>query len=370
MDIGIILLIAVVIIIICTLVYGMNKEKTPLNAADNQSNRTWIAIQKRPVLDYYNRGRFQREDSYIVLDVETSGLDPAINEVIQIAAVKYIGSNEPESFVTYVKPKNPISPGASFVNHIFDYTVRNAPSFSEIQKDFLHFIGDLPIVGYNVGFDMKFINTELGFELPNWAIDVLPAARRNFELPNYKLETLKNCLDLKYQSHDALGDCFTTNAIYQKCLKLQDLEERLNQNFSSKPKLNTPDTYHRDIDAIPPKYQEMYDRVIAILGNGGKDLTCIRYDGTKDEQIFKILIGFEIVVLFRFSARLSYCLVNVPATDFHKICTGVDISVPSQVEGGTQRTRVKYENIDTVNKIATAILASYDNAKSCYEISE
>lgn len=340
-----------------TQIYSSSDPRTP--------DRQISAYQRRAVISDYNRGRFQMQQEYVVVDVETSGLDPAISDVVQIAAVKYKKGEEPSYFVSYVKPRYPIPVSASKVNHIYDRTVENAPRFWEIRSRFLTFIGDLPLVGYNIGFDMKFINTELGYSLPNWAIDVLPAARNCFVLPDYKLETLKNHLKIERGSHNALDDCLTTNSVYLACL-----EEYSKPAERVKTKLLKSEEYTRGAlrCAIPSaRYSEIYEKVKSILQEAGKDIETLNCYESGDHTQFRVRVGYDVVVLFRFTVKLSYCLVHMGREAFEDAYSGLSTSKPSQEEGSSDEwVRISYTDISLLDTIKDAICLSYDVARSYY----
>lgn len=103
----------------------------------------------------------------VVLDVETTGLEPQLDRVVSVAAIKTdfsemasTGQTEVTAFAARVNPGIPISPQASAVHGIFDVDLADEPFFSAIAQELRDFIGDLPIVGHNIQFDKKFLNAE------------------------------------------------------------------------------------------------------------------------------------------------------------------------------------------------------------------
>ena len=373
MEFLIILLAVLAFVLLCLDSYFKSKRtqrpqqktqisSTQVSAAPISQTPTY---QRRRVISEYRHGSFQQKNEYVVIDVETSGLDPSIHEVIQIAAVKYKKGEKPAYFVSYVKPRYPIPVSASIVNHIYDSTVESAPRFLEIRSRFLDFIEDLPLIGYNIGFDMKFINTELGYSLSNWAIDVLPAARNCFDLPNYKLETLKNYLKIGRDSHNALDDCLTTNSVYLACL-----EEYSKPVARVKTKLMDGSEYVKGSGsrAIPSdKYKEIYEKVKLILQEAGKNIDSLNCLEDTDHAQFRIRLGYDVVALFRFSAKLSYCLIHMGQAEFEAAYPEISTTKPSQAEGNSDEwVRVSYQDISLLDTIKDAICASYDVARSCY----
>jgi len=95
----------------------------------------------------------------IALDLETTWLDKTQSEIIEVALVK-IDEQTFEVIETYqslVRPSTPIPEISSNITWIFDDDVKDAPAFSDIQKEISEFIWDTPILGHNVQFDKGFL---------------------------------------------------------------------------------------------------------------------------------------------------------------------------------------------------------------------
>lgn len=96
---------------------------------------------------------------YVVFDLETTGLSPNTDEIIEISAVKAEGGKVKETFSTLVNPGRPIPREASMVNGITDDMVAGAPKLPEAIKEFSEFIGKQVLVGHNIrSFDLKFLS--------------------------------------------------------------------------------------------------------------------------------------------------------------------------------------------------------------------
>ena len=103
----------------------------------------------------------------IVLDVETTGLEPQEDRIVSIAAINAdfreaarTGQVRGDYFQARVNPGRPIPAAASKVHGIKDHDVADDESFANIAQQLRDFIGDLPIVGHNVQFDKRFLNAE------------------------------------------------------------------------------------------------------------------------------------------------------------------------------------------------------------------
>ena len=107
-------------------------------------------------VDYLLRPRGQDLRKYVAVDVETTGRY-LTDEIIEVSAVKFVDGYPKESFNQLVKPSELIPAEATEINNITNEMVRNAPKISEVVKLFDEFIGDWPIVGHNLRFDLRFL---------------------------------------------------------------------------------------------------------------------------------------------------------------------------------------------------------------------
>ena len=93
---------------------------------------------------------------YVVFDLETTGISPKTDEVVEISAVKVEHGKVTDEFSTLVNPKRRIPYGASRVNGITDDMVAEAPFFEQVLEEFLEFIEGFVLVGHNIArFDMS-----------------------------------------------------------------------------------------------------------------------------------------------------------------------------------------------------------------------
>lgn len=161
---------------------------------------------------------------FVIFDIETSGFKKECCDILEISALKVINGEIADTFSTLIKPKNRLSPEAMRVNGITYDMVKDAPNIGYALGNFLEFIANNPLFGYNVGFDKGFVNynlVKLGQkELTNEIIDVLPIAKKLLpHLPNHKQTTIANFFNIKTQgAHRALNDCVMLYYICQKLL--------------------------------------------------------------------------------------------------------------------------------------------------------
>lgn len=157
--------------------------------------------------------------SFTVIDVETTGLRPLHHRIIEFGAVRFDDGIRTATLSLLIQPERRIPQYVQKLTGIVDDDVTDAPLFPNVVEQILEFIEDVPLVGYNVGFDVSFLNTELERTgrpaLLNHAIDLLPVAASL--LPGSRsrgLSSLARELDVRVTgAHRALDDAETTASI-------------------------------------------------------------------------------------------------------------------------------------------------------------
>jgi DNA polymerase III epsilon subunit family exonuclease len=163
------------------------------------------------VLDFAEAAAAGKE--FAVLDVETTGTDPQMADLVEIAVVKVKGGKITDRWSSLVNPGRSII--GNQMHGITDADVKKAPKPADAAQQALKFIGDAQIVGHNVGFDLGFFEAALGdgtrFEQGRY-LDTLAIARDGYpDLENYKLPTLSSFFGLELaQNHRAAPDAEAT----------------------------------------------------------------------------------------------------------------------------------------------------------------
>ena len=108
-------------------------------------------------------------NTFVAVDIETTGLSPIKDKIIEIGALKVIDGTVIEKFDQLINPLIPIKDQISSLTGITDELVTNAPDITKVLKDFLEFAGDLPILGHNILFDysflkVNFMNLDISYE--------------------------------------------------------------------------------------------------------------------------------------------------------------------------------------------------------------
>lgn len=166
------------------------------------------------------------DGTFIVFDLETTGLNPASEEITEIAAVRVVEGEIRDSFQTYVNPHKPIPAEITELTGISDETVADAPDLDKAVPEFLKWAGEgqYPLVAHNAGFDMGFLRTacqRLGIEREFTSIDTLEMSRLMLpHMHKFKLNILAKELQVgPFEHHRASEDAAVLGRIYVKLLK-------------------------------------------------------------------------------------------------------------------------------------------------------
>ena len=180
-------------------------------AAGKPKSTPFLEAGTASVLDF-TKGA-EAGDEFVIVDVETTGTDPKMADLLEIAAVKVKGGKITDRWSTLVNPGRPIV--GNQMHGIHDADVKKAPKPAEAAQQALKFIGDSKIVGHSVGFDLGFLEAALAdgthFE-PGRYLDTLAIAREGYpDVENYKLETLSRFFGIDLaQAHRAGPDAEAT----------------------------------------------------------------------------------------------------------------------------------------------------------------
>jgi len=171
----------------------------------------------------------------VVIDTETTGLDPRKAWVVEIAALRLAGGDieAATSLRRRIRPPSPIPERATRVHGIDDVAVSDAPAFAEIWPEFTDFIADSVVIGHSIGFDLAVLKRECERASIRWvhprALDTgLLGAIVSPALADYTLETLASRLGVEVvDRHSALGDAVTAARVFLALLpKLRDRNVR------------------------------------------------------------------------------------------------------------------------------------------------
>lgn len=309
------------------------KENININTMSENANLRYSVIK-----DYNRTGAFP--NSFIVFDLETTGLNPENNQIIEIGAIKYIDGIEQERFHTYVNPEFHIPEEATRINGISDKTVKDAPNIHKAIKMFLDFINDSYLIAHNARFDMSFVQTQLNqlsFNLiDNKVIDTLSLSRQELnDLPNYKLITIKKYLNIEIGSHNALDDCYVTAQLYLYCRNKYEFK------YGVKTQLNT---------VLTDNEQAWLKELIEIYKNLGiEESEMYVYHASG----YLVINGGCRTTRIKLSKKMRYLLLHAPIS---KIKTELKCTEGCQSEGGAEATRVFIQHPEQIQYFKDFIL--------------
>lgn len=221
-------------------------------------------------------------NNYVVFDIETTGLDPEFDEIIEIGAVKIKDGIKIDTFNSLIKPEYEIDEFITELTGITNEMVENAPSIDEVLPKFMDFINDYIIIGHNVNFDINFIYDNLEelniSPITNDFVDTLRISRRLIpELKHHKLSDLANYFNIDTNgSHRSLKDVEITFEVLNNLNKMiiEKYENIDNFKDACKPKSHSG-IRASDITTNNTEFDEenmLYDKYVVITGTLGKML--------------------------------------------------------------------------------------------------
>ena len=161
-------------------------------------------------------------EDYTIVDIETTGLSPTKDEIIELSAIKVRNNQVVENFTTLVKPNGQINSYITSLTGITNDMVKNAPDIKQILPKFCNFVQGDCILGLNIAFDLRFLQYNLAkhydSSLNNSSLDTVKLARKFCpNLGSYKLSNLAAHFNVDAKGHHrALKDCEMTFNIYNK----------------------------------------------------------------------------------------------------------------------------------------------------------
>lgn len=201
-----------------------------MNAADKSDLKVIYGVEAYLIDDLGNavfspRGQ-NLDDTYVVFDIETTGLSKEKEMITEIGAVKVADGKIIERFSTFVNPQHPISAEITKLTGITDDMVKDAPTIENVLPEFLKFCEDTVLVAHNASFDTGFIRIAaeragLG-ELHHTIVDTLELARALLpELNKHKLDIVCEHLGVTLNGHHrAVNDAEATAEVFIKFLDM------------------------------------------------------------------------------------------------------------------------------------------------------
>ncbi|MFN4174863.1 MAG: exonuclease domain-containing protein, partial [Parachlamydiaceae bacterium] len=163
---------------------------------------------------------------FVCLDCETTGLDPKVDKVVEVAVMKFTCNEVLDSFETLIDPEMPIPSSSTEIHRITDDMVLGKPKLREVVDPLLKFIGNHPIVGHGVRFDIECLVEEaIRHKINhtvrnNKVIDTLRLARHYGESPINSLEQLRKHFNIPEEgAHRAMNDVIVNKEVFRHLCK-------------------------------------------------------------------------------------------------------------------------------------------------------
>lgn len=204
-------------------------------------------------------------DSYVCIDLETTGLNPKSDKIIEIGVVKVADHRVIEEWETFVNPGRMIGERITELTGICDKQLESAPAIEEVLPKLLEIVGDSVLLGHSVLFDYSFVkkaavNQRLSFEKEG--IDTLKIARKYLaDLESRSLSSLCKYYGISHNAHRALRDARATVELYGKLAEqFYDKEEAEGKKSLFRPKRLCYQA-KRDTPITIPQKEQLYKLV-------------------------------------------------------------------------------------------------------------
>lgn len=204
--------------------------------------------------------------SYVCVDLETTGLDPKRDKIIEIGAVKVVDGRVEETFQTLLSPGRKLEDKITELTGICDEQLIHAPGIEEVLPAFLEFAGEEVLLGHSILFDYSFlkkaaVNQKQKFERKG--IDTLKIARKYLpELESRSLGYLCGYYGTAHHAHRALDDAQATVELYHKLTELFYEKEQEECGLSPSKSLFEPKPLiyqvKRDTPITIPQREQLY----------------------------------------------------------------------------------------------------------------
>lgn len=160
-------------------------------------------------------------DAYIALDLETTGLSPKSDRILEIGAARVVNGVVVDSYSTLIDPERVIPGRITELTGITQDMVKGMPKIKDAVPGLVAFCGELPLLGHNIMFDYSFIKHSAvnnGFTFEKEGIDTLKISRALLaDLPSRSLQSLRLHYEIPQENvHRALDDALTAHLLYRR----------------------------------------------------------------------------------------------------------------------------------------------------------
>ncbi len=204
-----------------------------------------------------------RTESYVCVDLETTGLNPKTDKIMEVGAVKVENGRIVRVYETFVNPGRPVPERVRQLTGICDAWLQSAPQMEDVLSYLLDFLGDSVLLGHQVLFDYSFIkkeavNHKVSFE--RLGIDTLKIARKYLpDLESRSLDCLCRHYAIPHSPHRALQDAQAACALYDRLWEEFGNTEDAVKMFMPKPLLYQA---KRDTPITPAQKERLYKLLV------------------------------------------------------------------------------------------------------------
>ena len=204
--------------------------------------------------------KIEKLQNYICVDLETTGLNPKTDRIIEIGAVRYENGIQTSIFESFVNPGRLLEDRITELTGITDEQLKDAPSIEEVLPKLLDFMKDDVLLGHSVLFDYSFIkkaavNSKLTFERKG--VDTLKIARCYLpEIESRSLGYLCKYFGISHKPHRALCDAQSTCVLYDKLWEAFHEKEDAGKQFAPHPLIYQ---VKRETPITPAQKERLYN---------------------------------------------------------------------------------------------------------------
>ena len=330
-----------------------------INRSVNGENRTVVYTAGIEVNDY---ALALLKEKYIAFDVETTGLNPVSDRIVEIGAVKFQNGKVCDVFSTLINSEIPISASASSVNHITNEMLKEAPIEAEAINHLVEFMGDAfqgetILCAHNAEFDMRFLKEALKrnkIEAKIYYIDTLSLSRNLLhKIENHKQDTVARYFDIvNHESHRASSDAEVCGMIMWELAVLKQIENE--QEEKRRQEIEKKEQEKATLNEVEKKVCAFVQKCIE--DNGG-DTKYLAFTHVKHGCLQ--ISYFHRILLFRCTSKSRYLIVDGDVD-----VKGLESQDCPQSEAPSGFRRVFFEDVNDLTPLCDYIYKSYKKAKT------
>lgn len=288
-------------------------------------------------------------EEFIALDVETTGLDPVTDKIIEISLIKFKYGKAISSISSLINPKRKVSKKITELTGITNEMLEYEDTIEDILFDLLNFIGTNAIVAHNAMFDIKFLRNacrayfeDENYYIENPVIDTLKLSRLMFkDLPNHKLPTILEHISFSVsESHRSESDALGAAQIYIRYC-----------NFYNEKLIKKQKEFSQD-------ELKCYKIATELLVKNNKSIDYLKY-----ARVGKYIDiqNFSSILRIKLNGKKNYVLTKLDkkAIDIYRS----EFSIEDSAKSETGDYRIFINSPEDIYKLESLILQSFDESE-------